>query len=155
MSIAQQLAQQLRHVYTGGNWTAVNLKASLHGLGWQQVQQQPHGFNSIARLVYHMHYYIAAVTKVLQGEPLTASDKYSFDVPELNNETDWQQMVNQSFADAETLSALIESLTDEQLLQPFEDGQYGSYYRNLSGIIEHCHYHLGQIILIRILITNS
>jgi hypothetical protein len=26
--------------------------------------------------------------------------------------------------------------------------KYGNYYRNIHGIIEHIHYHLGQIVLI-------
>jgi hypothetical protein len=31
----------------------------------------------------------------------------------------------------------------------FSQKKYGTYYRNLMGVIEHSHYHLGQISLIR------
>ena len=33
--------------------------------------------------------------------------------------------------------------------------KYGNYFRNLTGIIEHLHYHLGQIVLIKKLIAEG
>ena len=33
--------------------------------------------------------------------------------------------------------------------------KYGNYYRNLHGVIEHAHYHLGQIALIKKMFQNS
>jgi hypothetical protein len=34
------------------------------------------------------------------------------------------------------------------------NAKYGNYYRNLHGIIEHTHYHLGQIVLIKKLLKR-
>jgi len=33
--------------------------------------------------------------------------------------------------------------------------KYGNYYRNFHGIIEHCHYHLGQIVLIKKMLLSG
>ena len=33
--------------------------------------------------------------------------------------------------------------------------KYGTYYRNFHGLIEHAHYHLGQIVLIKKLVAAS
>jgi len=41
-------------------------------------------------LVYHINYYVAAVLPVLQGGPLDASDKYSFDLPPIQSKEDWK-----------------------------------------------------------------
>ena len=41
------------------------------------------------------------------------------------------------------------------LWETFADEKYGHYYRNLHGIIEHTHYHLGQIVLIKKLLQQQ
>jgi hypothetical protein len=81
MNLTAQIANHFRAVYFGGNWTSVNLKDSLADVTWQQATTKVYSFNTIATLVYHTNYYISAVSKVLQGEPLNAHDKYSFDHP--------------------------------------------------------------------------
>ena len=43
---------------------------------------------------------------------------------------------------------------DENIFdQPFIDAKYGTFLRNIEGVIEHSYYHLGQISLIRKLIS--
>jgi len=41
-----------------------------------------------------------AVSKVLQGGPLDASDKYSFDYPPIGSEEDWQNLLDKIWRDA-------------------------------------------------------
>lgn len=149
MSASQQLAKHLRDVHFGGNWTCSNLKELLADVNWQQATTKVHDFNTIAVLVFHINYFVEAVAKVLQGGPLDSKDKYSFDHPPIHSEADWQAMLNKSFTDAEILATLIEQLTESRLWEDFTDGKYGIYFRNLFGIIEHTHYHLGQIALIK------
>lgn len=55
--------------------------------------------------------------------------------------------------DAEALACLIEQLPDSQLGEDFVDAKYGNYYRCLHGLVEHCHYHLGQIALIKSIVV--
>lgn len=149
MNISSQIAKQLRAAYFGGNWTAVHVKDQLSNITWQQATTQVHNLNTIVKLVYHLHYYIEAVTKVLEGEPLTAKDKYSFDHPPIQSQEDWEALRDRSYKAVEKLAALIEQFPDDRLEEVFEKEQYGNYYRNFTGIIEHVHYHLGQIVLIR------
>ncbi len=84
MTLTRQIAKQFREVYFGGNRTAVNLKDTLSGITWQQAITKVYDLNSIAAWVFHINYYVNPVSKVLQGEPLNAGDKFSFDVPEIN-----------------------------------------------------------------------
>ena len=149
MNITPQIAKRLRDVYFGKNWTSLNLKDSLAGVTWLQATTKLHEFNTIATLVFHLSYYVSAVTKVLEGEALNAKDAYSFDHQPIQSEADWEEMLAKVWADAECFAALIEKLPDEKLGEDFSDSKYGSYYRNLNGIIEHIHYHLGQIVLIK------
>lgn len=152
MSLPAHLAKHLRDVYFGGNWTAVSYKDALDGVTWQQATAKVHSFNTIATLIFHTHYYVVAVTKVLQGEPLTSKDKYSWDHPPIQSAEDWEAMLQTMWRDAEIFAALIEQLPESRLWEDFSDGKYGNYYRNLQGIVEHLHYHLGQIALIKKLV---
>lgn len=149
MNIPSQIASHLKAVYFGGNWTAVNYKDTLAGVTWQQATTKVFSFNTIAILVYHTNYYIGAVSKVLQGGPLDAKDKFSFDLPPIQSQADWETLLNKTWTDAENFAGLIEQFPETKLGEPFADGKYGNYYRNLTGIIEHLHYHLGQIVLIK------
>jgi hypothetical protein len=155
MNLVNQIAKQFRDVHFGSNWTSSNVKDNLAGVTWQQAITKLDSMNTIVALVYHMNYYVSAVLKVLQGEPLTAKDKYSFDHPPVQSEDDWQKLLIKTWDDAENFAAMIEKLPDDKLNEIFVDEKYGTYYRNLAGITEHIHYHLGQIVLIKKLIQQS
>ncbi|MFK7969377.1 MAG: DUF1572 domain-containing protein [Bacteroidia bacterium] len=149
MSITSHIAKHLREVYFGGNWTAVNFRDTVSDITWEQATAKVQDFNTILTLVYHMHYYVHEITKVLEGGPLTSKDEYSFSHPPIQSEEEWQALLNHYWKEAEHFIGLIEKLPDSILAEDFTDAKYGIYYRNLSGIVEHTHYHLGQIRLLK------
>ena len=148
-TLPQQLAQHLRAVYFGGNWTDVHLKEHLDTVDWQHAITKVDDLNTIAMLVYHLNYYTEGIKQVLEGGPLETRDKYSFDLPPFAKKSDWDQLVSRTYEQAEALAVLIEALPEEKLWEDFTDPKYGSYFHNLQGITEHLHYHLGQIVLIK------
>lgn len=153
MNLSVETAKHFRDVHFGGNWTSVSLKETLADVSWQQAVTKVHSFNTIAVLVYHTNYYVSAVLKVLQGEALNASDTFSFDLPPIQSDTDWKNLLNKTWADAERFASLLEQLPESRFGEVFTDEKYGTYYRNMHGIIEHIHYHLGQIVVIKKLIA--
>lgn len=153
MTQSGEIAKHLREVHFGGNWTSVNLKDKLSDVQWEQATARFQEFHSIATLVYHMNYYLRAITRVLEGGELEAKDKFSFNCPRITSQADWETLQNQTWNDAERLAALIETLPEKKLTADFKS--YGSYYRNLHGVIEHCHYHLGQIALVKSLLAQQ
>ncbi len=60
-----------------------------------------------------------------------------------------EKLLDNAWTAAEEVAKLIEEMPDEKLLENFTDEKYGNYYRNIIGTIEHMHYHLGQIVLIK------
>lgn len=154
MTTTQQIAKHLREIYFGGNWTVSSYKDQLAGIGWEEALKQVHGFNSIATLTVHSSYYVAALLRVLHGGPLDSKDELSFQLPPIHSQQDWDQLLESIFADAEEAARLVEALSDERLQEEFTDIKYGSWYRNIAGIIEHLHYHLGQIALIKKLVRQ-
>ena len=155
MSLTSEIATQFRAVYFGENWTSSTLEDNLKGVTWQQATTKVHSLNTIAALVFHMNYFVDAVLKVLRGGPLDAHDKFSFDMPPVRSEEDWQKLLDKTWTDAETFARLIEQLPENKLWEDFADKKYGNYYRNIHGIIEHNHYHLGQIVLIKKMLLNG
>lgn len=152
MNATEQIAKHFRDIHFGGNWTCSNLKDNLKDLTWQQATTKIHSFNTIATLVYHMNYYVSAVLKVLQGEALNAKDEYSFNHPPILSQEDWANLLDKTWDDAENFALLIEQLPESRLWENFTDEKYGNYYRNIHGIIEHTHYHLGQVVLLKKLV---
>jgi len=155
MNFTQQIAKHFREVHFGGNWTSVNLKDSLADVNWQQATTKVCSLNTIADLVYHTNYYVSAVLKVLNGEPLDAKDKYSFDHQPIQSPEDWEKLLDKTWTDVENFAILIEQLPETKLGEIFTDEKYGNYYRNVHGIIEHTYYHLGQIVLIKKLLSQA
>lgn len=155
MILTAQIAKHFREIHFGGNWTSSNLKETLADVTWQQATTQVYSFNTIATLVFHVNYYVSAVSKVLQGESLNAKDKYSFDHPPILFQEDWDQLLGKTWTDAEKFASLIEQLPEYMLWEDFSDKKYGNYYGNIHGIIEHNHYHLGQIVLIKKILVQA
>lgn len=155
MNLTVQIARHFRELHFGGNWTSSSLKDNLAGVTWQQATTKVDSFHTIAALVYHINYYVSAVSKVLQGASLDAHDKYSFDLPPIRSQEDWEKLLDKTWSDADNLASLIEQLPESELWENMADEKYGNYYRNLHGIIEHGHYHLGQIVLIKKMLLHA
>ena len=149
MKTTELLAQHLKQLYAGGNWTGVCLKDTLDGVTLDMAKKKVQDLNSILSLTYHMNYYIEAVLGVLHEGVLDAHDKFSFDHPELTSEEEWEGFVRKVLLNGSRLSEDIGNLSDDILDTLFTDIKYGTYHRNFLGLLEHTHYHLGQVVLIK------
>ena len=155
MTITEQIAKHVREVHFGGNWTDSCLREQLKDISWQEAVTRVQSLNSIAALVFHVNYYIAAVIRVLENQPLSAKDALSFDHPPIRSQKDWEGFLDKIWNDAERFAVLIENFPDDQLMHTMDEEKYGSFFRNFIGIIEHFHYHLGQIVLIKKILRKN
>lgn len=149
MENAGQIANRFREVLLNGKWIAnTNFKDQLSGVDWKRATNKTGSLNSIAALTFHINYYIAGILNVFEGGDLEIRDKYSFDLPPIRSEDDWDQLRNQLWSNAEKFADHVERMPDEKLEATFVDEKYGTYRRNIEGVIEHSYYHLGQISLL-------
>lgn len=156
MDFCNYLANRLKEVLSDGKWvTGTNFKEQILDLDWKIATKKVHNLNSIADLTFHISYYLAGVSKVLQGGSLDIKDKYSFDYPTITSEQDWKKLVNKFSSDSSLFVDLVERMTSDKLFEPFTNEKYGTYYRNIDVMIEHTYYHLGQILLIKKVIANK
>lgn len=155
MTTFEGIALHLRQVYFEKNWTASSLKPALDAVPFAYIHAAPQGLNSIARLAYHISYYISIASERLNGGPYDMLDAISFDHPPLETEEAWTAFREDLYAQAESFAQQVEVLDDSLLHTDFEAPRYGSYWRNLMGIVEHTHYHLGQIVLVHKILRES
>ena len=154
MNPSQQLAKRFREVMLDGKWIAnTNVKDQLVQTDWELALKQVGNHNSIAALTYHIGYYIEGVLQVLKGGELEIRDKYSFDLPPIESQADWDALLNKLWYHSEEFAQYVEQLPVSQLEEVFVQEKYGTYRRNIEGMIEHGYYHLGQITLLRKLIN--
>jgi len=150
MEGTKDIAKRFRGVILDGRWIAnTNYKDQLSGLTWEQAIKKVDSLNTIAELTLHINYYIAGVLRVFEGGALEIRDKYSFTFPRVETREDWEDVLNRLLKNAEKFAIMVEQIPDEKLDDVFVDEKYGTYRRNIEGMIEHSYYHLGQIALIR------
>jgi hypothetical protein len=154
-NLAQTLSARFKEVIFDGTWVAnTNYYNELHKLDWQTATQKIADCNTIALLAQHIHYYVKGVGYAFEQGRLTISDKYSFDFAPITNQAAWETFLQRFWEDAAQLAEHFSQLEQKQLLQTFIQEEYGSYLRNIEGMIEHCYYHLGQIVLLKKMINS-
>lgn len=151
-----QLANRFREVLLNGKWIAnTNYKDQLSNVTWKEATTKIGSLNTIAALTFHINYYIGGLLQVFAGGPLEIRDKYSFDLPPIESEKDWEALKNGLWDNAEQFAGYVGRMSNEKLEGVFIDEKYGNYRRNIEGVIEHSYYHLGQISLIKKLVKAS
>jgi len=155
MNQTSQLAKRFREVLLDGLWIAnTNYKNQLSDVSWEQAVTRVGSLNTIAMLTFHIHYYIAGVKNVLEGGELEIKDQFSFDLPSIESQEQWEELLNKLWTDSEKFAVLVGQIPDDKIDEVFVDEKYGTYRRNIDGMIEHAYYHLGQITLIRKLLSD-
>ncbi|PNQ74666.1 DUF1572 domain-containing protein [Hanstruepera neustonica] len=156
MEKSNEIANRFREVILNGTWIAnTNFQDQLSNVTWQQALTKVSSLNTIALLAFHINYYIAGVLHVFKGGNLEIRDKYSFDMPEITSEKDWNTLKESLFQNAEAFAKYVEQMSDEKLNSVFVDPKYGTYRRNIEALIEHSYYHLGQVSLIKKMILEK
>ena len=153
MKKGQILASRFREVTLNGTWIAnTNFKDQLDTIDWETARKKIEPLNSIVALTSHVNYYVAGLNNVFVGGSLEIKDKFSYEFMLIQSSEEWDKIRNKFYNDAEKFASHVEKMSDEKLNDFFVEEKYGSYQRNIDAMIEHCYYHLGQIVLIKKLI---
>jgi hypothetical protein len=157
MSLNEQIAKQLRDLFLSGQWigTDLNLKAQLDDVDVNMANAKYESLNTIALLAFHLNYYLEGVMNVFKGGTLDIRDKFSYEMPPITSQEEWDTLRENIYRNAEYFVYLVNQMPASQLNDPFTDEKYGTYFKNLTGMLEHSYYHLGQIVLIKKLLKNK
>lgn len=149
MNLKQHIANHLIEVHRGNNWTDVNITDLLKGVQWQQAAVlAPFSPNSIAMLLHHITYWNRIVAQRGQGiRPILTKANW-MDVPAITSAQQWEALKQDNLVSAEALATVIEGYDEGSLFSPILT-DHASAYKNFQGQVEHVHYHLGQMVMIK------
>jgi uncharacterized damage-inducible protein DinB len=149
MKITHEIAAHIRDCFDGENWTDVNICDTLKDVSWQQAQQHtPASQNTIASLLHHIYYWNGIMMQRIEGINPSVPDSNGFNIGELKNENDWNALKEKTQQSFKQLANAVENFPEEKLFETSPAGR-SSYYKNFQGIVEHAHYHLGQIVILK------
>jgi hypothetical protein len=155
-NIPQFVATRLREVFLNGTFIAnTNFKDQITNVSWEDSIKTVNGLNSVAALTFHINYYLDGLIKAFNTGKLEIHDKFSFEMPPIQSKTDWDELVNTFLVNSELFASLVESILPEKFEDEFIDPKYGSISRNIEAVIEHSYYHLGQVVLIKKIISKT
>jgi uncharacterized damage-inducible protein DinB len=150
----RELAKRFSDVILNNSWVANNsYKNQLTDLPLEVVLFKYQSLHSIAALTQHVHYYIAGILNVFNGGNLDIKDIYSFDFPPIHTIEQWHTFLAVFWTDAASFTQKLEEMDENTLNSIFVKKEYGTYHFNINTLIEHSYYHLGQIVLIKKLIS--
>lgn len=149
MNIKQHIAVHLVEVHRGGNWTGVSIAETLKDISRQQALiVTPFSPNSIAMLVHHITYWNRIIVQRGRNIEPPINEENGMNLPSLNSEEDWNDLKKDNIHSAEELATIIEGYDIGSLYNPILPG-HCSAYKNFQGQVEHVHYHLGQMVMIK------
>lgn len=152
MDIAEQISRHLLDVYAGENWTEVNLQSTIDDLTYQEASElTPASINTISGLLHHLHYWNEVMAQRIAGVRVKIEPSNGFNNEPLESEAQWINLKQACFKSAEQLATAIRGLSEAQLQAPILE-DYPTAYKSLQGSVEHVHYHLGQIVILKNLI---
>ena len=147
--LTNEIARHMCEIHFGNNWSDSSMLEVLKDVTWEQALKTPiPNANSIAVLVFHMNFYLDYVHRNFKNEFLTFEQADTFNAPALQSDADWQALLQKTWVDAEAFAQTVEQIPVEQLhivIPP----RNNSFYKNTHGVVEHNHYHLGQIVLLK------
>lgn len=156
MGNSSLISNRLQEVLLDGKWIAnTNFKEQIESLNVNQATMKLRDLNTIAALTFHINYYLDGLLRAFKTGKLEISDKFSFDVPDPLSNSDWEDLKRRFIDNSNAFVEFVKTLSDEELNAPFIDPKYGTCLRNIEGVIEHSYYHLGQVVLIRRMVSSK
>lgn len=157
MKIVELIARQLLEAHFGENWTEVWIRKTLEDVTLDEaLRTTSASANTIASLLYHITFYNKVILARLQGVNPPVGEANGFDLPALQDQAAWERLKADNLESAQVLADAIRKVPDEMLDKPMlQEETSSTYFRQLQGITEHAHYHLGQIVILKNLIRNN
>lgn len=152
----ESLAARLNELFLHGHWIAnTNYQEQLSPMDWQVALVKIEGLNSIAALTYHINYYLSGLLSAFASGTLSISDRFSFDLPKIQSQAEWNNLVDELMTNAASFAQKVADMDDAIFDQVFIEERYGSYLRNIEAVLEHSYYHLGQIVILKKLVSQQ
>jgi hypothetical protein len=99
-------------------------------------------------------YWNGIILQRLKGETPVIPLENGFDVPFLNSKEEWGSLIEKTKQSFMVLSEAVHDFPEDRLMDNYAPSIPSTFYRNIQGCVEHAHYHLGQIVILKNLVTQ-
>lgn len=140
--------------YSGDPWIDVNINATLKSLTAKQAAEKYGELNSIWQLVNHMISWRKALLARVMDKPVKYSRSNFISEIRDNSPKAWKQAIRNFETSQKMMNSFLKR-SDDKMLETISNTSGYSYYELLLSIALHDTYHLGQIILIKKLISKN
>ena len=144
MNRVETLLKELRDVYQGSPWYGDSLRKTLSRVREAEANERPLArAHSIAELVGHITTWIDTVHRRIDGEVVHVTAAENF--PRSQTWKEQLRRLDEAYA---ALADRVSSMSDADL-----DGKVAGKRQTVEyavrGVVQHCIYHQGQIVLLR------
>jgi hypothetical protein len=80
-------------------------------VSWVQATKKVNELNSIAALTYHINYNLSGLTNAFENGRLDIHDKFSFNLPAIQSQEQWEHMVADFLNNAERFIMAVRNVT--------------------------------------------
>ncbi len=149
MKLASLIAQHLIDAHEGNNWTEVSIADVLKDVTLEEaITLTAASPNTIASLLHHLTYWNRVMVQRIAGNEVVIDEYNGFALPPLQTEDDWLQLKIDNNLSSHELAVAMIHFDDAKLEEPLVNGG-SSAYKNMQGAVEHVHYHLGQMMVLK------
>jgi hypothetical protein len=89
----------------------------------------------------------------LGGAAVNVPDTNGFDIQPMLRASEWQDLKEDNIKSAYELAEAVKVVKTDELLSDILP-EHSSTFKNIIGISEHTHYHLGQIVILKNLLRS-
>jgi len=152
MSELVRLKKLLNDHFDGSPWLDVNIMDTLKDLTSSQAAKKIDHLNTIWQIVNHVIAWRETNLQRLKSQLPPAPANNFFEEIKDTSEKEWRTTLNKLERSQYNILFFISSSKDSMLEKIYTPNDF-TYYEHLQGILQHDAYHLGQIILLKKLIS--
>lgn len=153
----REYMRQLEQLYEGGSWQGESFTGKLRDVNDTMAFQAPvPGVHSIAEIIWHVIYWRTVLIRKLEGDHRYRDEtvnELNFLSMEQLKRKGWESLTHEFLETQTHLMDMLAALDDGFLRKECEPGYTHAYF--VEGIIHHDLYHLGQIGLVKKILSLS
>lgn len=155
MSELNRIVDQLKRAFEGDAWHGPAVMEILSGITAQQAAARPsHAVHSIWEIVRHIAAWDRAVVRRLQGDRAQLPAEEDWPLVTDTSDEAWERTTKALTQGNKVLQSAISHLDESRLDQPILESM-PSVYVTLHGIVQHDLYHVGQIAILKKMVSED
>ena len=153
MEEKQRVSKLFSDLYDGNAWIDVTIVRTLKNINSGQAFSRPVAkLNSIWEIVNHLISWRETVLKRMQGEIVEEPKNNYFEPVKNNSEDAWSVTLKRMEESQQLWLEFLSKFNNQDLGKFYVQSKY-TYYDLIHGILQHDAYHLGQIVLLKKLVS--